>query len=74
MKAYDLKAYLEKLKGLGLNVGEELAKQLFVVTFEWLEESAKASATTVDDLIVGVAAPVKPYVLTMIDKIDGEQG
>jgi hypothetical protein len=73
-KAYDIKAYLEKLKGLGLNVGEELAKQLFICTLDWVSESAKLSNNPVDDFIIAAVAPMKETILKLVDKIDGQEG
>lgn len=74
MKAYDLKVLLEKLKSRGLNVGEDIAKGLVEDVMSWVEESAKASATPIDDLIVGIVGPMKPMLLSQIDKIDGQVG
>jgi hypothetical protein len=73
-KAYDPKALVGKLKDKGLDVAEDAAKAVVESVFEWTEESAKISATKVDDMIVGVAAPIKGFVLEQVDKIDGQAG
>lgn len=62
-KAYDVKALGEKLKAKGLVAVEasveEVGKEVYAATKEWLKESAALSKTTVDDLVV-------PF----IDKLD----
>lgn len=73
-KAYEIGGLLEKLKEKGLNVGEEVAKEVFVAVMSWVEESAVLSENKIDDLVVGLVAPLKGYVLTQIDKIDGAVG
>ena len=73
-KAYDLKVLASKLKDAGLNATEEVAKQVFVKTLEWVKESAEISTTPFDNLAVGVVEPLKDQVLKLIDKIDGQQG
>ena len=70
VKPYDPKVLAEKLKAHGLEVGEEAVKVIFEETFAWVEASAAASATPIDDLIVGLVKPAKPYVLAQIDKIN----
>lgn len=73
-KAYDPKALLEKLKDQGLDLAEDAAGLLVEAVFDWVGESALMSETKFDDLLAGVLPVVKPHVLALIDKIDGEEG
>lgn len=73
-KAYDVKVFLEKLKEVGLDVAEDAAAKILVVTFDWVQESAKLSENKIDDIVASLLDPVKAYVLTQIDKIDGKVG
>jgi hypothetical protein len=68
-QAYDVKDLLEKLKAKGLPVVEETAKQVVVAVFEWLEESAVASATPIDNIAVPFYPMIKELALKEIDKI-----
>lgn len=74
VKAYDLKVLAEKLKGKGLDLAEEGAKIAVEGIFEWVEESAKISATPYDDMGAIVLPQLKKFALEQVDKIDGEQG
>jgi len=73
-KAYDLKDLTAKLKDAGLDVAEEAAADVIKCTFQWLRESAKLSPNPVDDMVAPLLTPVEAYVLTQVDKIDGEVG
>ena len=73
-KAYDVKVLLEKLKSKGLDVAEESAKVLFESVVEWVEESAKLSATPYDDMGLIVLPQIKKLALEAIDQIDGKEG
>jgi hypothetical protein len=73
-KAYDIKALAEKLKANGLEIAEESAKIVVKATLEWIEESAKLSATPYDDLALVVMPQVKSFIDKAIDKIDGQVG
>lgn len=70
MKAYDLAVLLEKLKLQGLEVGEETAKALVKEVFAWVRESAVASATPIDDMVVGVLAPAESWIISQAEKIN----
>ncbi len=72
--AYDLKLYLEKLKAEGLDLAEDAAAKVLKCTFSWLRESAEKSDNKIDDMVAPLLVPVEKYVLTQIDKIDGEAG
>lgn len=71
-KAYDLKGLLEELKGQGLEVAEETAKVVISSVFNWVEKSAKLSATPYDDLAMVIAPQLKAYALEQADKINKE--
>ena len=73
-KAYDPKELLSKLKGKGLDIAEESAKLLVESMLEWVEESAKVSATPYDDMAVFVLPQIKKLAMDAIDKIDGAVG
>jgi hypothetical protein len=73
-KAYDVKELMNKLKGRGLNLGEDAAKGLLEDVLGWVEESAKLSATPYDDMGLIVLPKLKEMALAQIDKIDGVSG
>lgn len=73
-KAYDLKALVEKLKAKGLDVAEETAKIALQEVFQWVEDSAKLSATPYDDMGLIVLPQLKKLALEAADKIDGAVG
>lgn len=73
-KAYDAKALLEQLKGHGLDVAEELASAVVESVLDWVAESAALSENKYDDIIAPFIPTVKPHILDLIDKIDGEEG
>lgn len=74
VKSYDVKELLGKLKSQGLDVAEEAAKVLVSETLDWMAESAAASENKFDDLLVAIVPVVKPHIMDMVDKIDGEVG
>lgn len=73
-KAYDFKLLAEKLKGQGLALAEDAAEKAFDATIEWLEESAKLSATPYDDMALILVPQIKKIAKEQIDKIDGQEG
>jgi hypothetical protein len=73
-KAYDIKELVSKLKSKGLDVAEDAAKHLVEGTLEWVEESAKLSATPYDDMGLIVLPQLKKLALDAVDKIDGQEG
>jgi hypothetical protein len=73
-KAYDIANLAIKLKDQGLELAEESAELILKATFEWLEESAKLSATPYDDMAMIVIPQVKNFISKAVDKIDGQQG
>lgn len=73
-KAYDPKALLERLKGRGLEVAEEAGKVVVEEVFAWFEESAKLSATPIDDVALILVPQLRAAALGAVDKIDGKAG
>lgn len=74
MQPYDLKVLIEKEKAEGLNAIEDKVKASVKNFFEWLEESARASATPFDDIVLVVTPKLKQMILDAADKIDGQPG
>ena len=72
MKPYDFEKLAETLKSEGLTLTEEATRKLFVSVVTWLETSAKASQTIVDDIAMSLLAQYKGLALKEIDKIDGK--
>ena len=72
--AYEFKALIEILKGKGLEVAEESAEVLFDSVMEWVEESAKLSATPYDNMAMLIMPQLKEIVKKQIDKIDKKEG
>lgn len=73
-KAYDVKELALKLRANGLELAEEAAEAVVVATFDWLEESAKLSATPYDDMALIVLPQVRGMVGKYVNKIDGKEG
>ena len=73
MKAYDLNELGKELKDKGLIVAEEVAEQVVVSVFDFLEKSALASENKIDDMLVLAVSPtLKKYLIEdLVDKIDG---
>lgn len=74
IKAYEISGLVEKLKGKGLDIAEEAAKQVVVSVLEWFEESAKLSDNKYDDLALVTLPMIKDEVLKLVDKIDKQEG
>lgn len=72
MEAYKLSSLLEILKGEGLEIAEESSKVLFDSVMKWIEESAKASENTYDDLLIFVLPKIKELVESKLEKINPE--
>ena len=73
-KAYDLQELGRRLKAKGLVQAEELAGDIYVVTKEWLQESAVKSDNKYDDIAAPFLSQLDAVVLPQIDKIDGQVG
>ena len=71
-KAYDLKELGKKLKGRGLDVGEELLAMAVEDILDWASDAAIKSENKFDDLMVAVIPVLKKYILEQVDKIDKE--
>ena len=74
MQAWDIKELVLKLKNNGLDIAEDVARVLVEETFNWVEESVKASENKLDDFVVVALPQLKEMALKAIDKIDGEVG
>ena len=74
MKAYDLKELGKELKDKGLIVAEDVAEQVVISVFDFLEKSAAASENKVDDMLVLSISPIlKKYLIEdLVDQIDGK--
>ncbi len=75
MQAYNLKALLAKLEAKGITLGEEALKTVVGETLDWVGESAKASATPLDDILAVVAPHAKSAIMPLLDlNRDGQVG
>lgn len=73
--AYKLSGLVKKLKEKGLDVAEEVAKEVYMAVDEWaLEEAAKAEHGLVDGVVTVAVPQIRPLVLGQIDKIGGKEG
>lgn len=73
-KAYDVKDLGDKLKDKGLEMAEDAAMVVVECVLEWVEESAKKSENTYDDLMLAVLPLMKPEIMKLVDKIDKKEG
>lgn len=63
---------LERLKEEGLNVGEEVAVQVVRGLFKVLPVVLAKTPSKLDDLLIPVLGVVEGKVMSLLDKIDGE--
>jgi len=70
----DFKLLLDDLKAKGLDMGEDVAKELVISVFDWLSAEVAKTDNKVDDLLLAVLPVVRPMLMDLIDKIDGEEG
>lgn len=68
------KSFSDLLKEQGLDLAEDVAKKLAEALFVYVEKKAIESENKYDDLLLAVLPKVKPLVLDLLDKIDGEVG
>ena len=66
-KAYDIKDLVDRLVARGLNVAEEQVEGLLDDVVGWATDSAKLSATPLDDMVIGVLTPFVAVVKKTID-------
>lgn len=71
-KPFDVKDLVQKLEGMGLPLAEEAAKDLIEAVFAWSEESIKLSESKIDDLMLALLPPMKSFLISKLDKIDGK--
>jgi hypothetical protein len=60
-----------KLKAKGLPVLEDTAEKAVEALFEWLDESAELSESSIDDLLSVLYPQIKSMIDKKVDKIDG---
>lgn len=65
---------IAKAKDRGIEVGEEIAKELVDLTFDIVEEVIKATDTKIDDAALPVIAGLRIKAMALVDKIDGKEG
>ena len=65
---------IAKAKDRGIEVGEEIAKELVDLTFDIVEEVIKATDTKIDDAAFPVIAGLRVKAMDLVDKIDGKEG
>lgn len=70
--AYDMDSLVAKLKERGLDVAEDLAKELVLMVMDWVAEEAVKSENKYDDLALALIPVLKPLVMEQLDKIDGK--
>lgn len=68
------KLLLKELKKAGLNIGEDAVKGVVEAVFNALPEFLLKTENKVDDLAIAILPIIKPHVLKVLDKIDGEEG
>ena len=64
----------EILKKHGLDLAEDVTREIAIKLFEALPEIAEVTETKVDDAIMSALPMMKPFLMEMIDKIDGKEG
>ena len=73
-KAFDAKDLIERLKAKGMDVAEDMAKLVAVEVMDWLGDSFVLSENKYDDLVLPLMPPIKAFVVSQLDKIDGKEG
>lgn len=72
-KAYDVKALVEKMKGRGLDIAEDMAMVAIEEIAVWVQESAALSENKIDDLAALGMPQLVSLVKKLADKIDGKE-
>lgn len=73
-KAYELSGLLVKLKDRGLDMAEEGVKIFIEEFFSFMDESAKLSATPLDNVAAALYPELKKFLIEKADSIDGSVG
>lgn len=68
------KLIVEKLKAKGIDLAEEVARDVVVAVFEVAEEITKATPNALDDAVFGIVKGFEGKILSAIDKLDGKEG
>lgn len=72
-QAYKLSILAERLKSKGLDLAEDVVAMIADETFDFVSESAIASKTPYDDVLVVVIPTIKQKIKAdLVDKIDGK--
>lgn len=71
-RAYDLADLGKRLQAAGLDNAEELAEEAYQEIKEWLQDSARLSATPFDDVLMSFIDQLDNLVLPVIDRLDGQ--
>lgn len=70
----DYSNLIDGLKDKGLDVAEDVAKEVIAIVFDFAEQAIKDSENKIDDLALGALPMIKEFLLDVADKIDGEEG
>jgi len=65
---------VEILKQNGLELAEETATMAVKAVFKAIPEIVKLTENQVDDLLIPLISVIEPPILSLIDKIDGQEG
>lgn len=66
------KILVKELKQVGLNVGEDAAKEIVRAVFKVLPRVVLQTENKVDDLLIAILPVIEPHLIKILDKIDGE--
>lgn len=67
-------ALVARLKEAGLDLAEDVAGVVVEAVFDAAGDVVEATPNKYDDMMLPVLALVKPKLLDLVDKIDGEVG
>lgn len=67
-----LKMVADEFKAKGLDIAEDLAVNAVEAVFDVIPKITAATENTLDDMAVPVLALIKPKIMELLDKIDGE--
>lgn len=73
MEAYDPKELVNGFKEEGLEIAEDVAVKIARRTVKWLDQSAQASQTPIDDVLRVLYPKLETELVKLADKIDGKQ-
>lgn len=73
-KPFDMKDLVDRCKVNGLDMTEDLAKEVAGVTIDWLKESCAIHSNVLLRLFSPMVEAVRPSIMEELDKIDGQKG